>query len=207
MALSKIQAESMNLADTFAFTGAVSGTNDTKGLVYISTVSITSSTAAAEFDNLSTDYDTYICYFHCHPVSDNVSFNVRFINGSGTLISTGSDYGYHGLSDAASHSTNTDTKMQFTSAVVGNSSYEGLRGALTLTGRNWDSTANSETMPPSIQCAATMMDGSQTHKYVTSSGALDYSGSSETSIRGFRCFFNTGNIQRGEFRLYGVVES
>ena len=28
MALSKIQAESMNLADTFAFTGTVSGTGD-----------------------------------------------------------------------------------------------------------------------------------------------------------------------------------
>ena len=27
MALSKIQAESMNLADTYAFTGTVSGTN------------------------------------------------------------------------------------------------------------------------------------------------------------------------------------
>lgn len=207
MALSKIQAESMNLADTFAFTGTVSGTNDTQGLVYISTVSITSSTAAAEFDNLSTDYDTYICYFHAHPVTDNVSFNVRFINGSGTLISTASDYGYHYLSDNDSAGSNADTKMQFTTAAIGNSSYEGIRGSLTITGRNWDSTANSETIPPSVQCHATTMDGGQNHKHIVSSGGLDYSGSTQTSIRGFRCFFNSGNIQRGEFQLYGVVTS
>ena len=39
MALSKIQAESMNLADTFAFTGTVSGTN---GMTLLQTVNDTS---------------------------------------------------------------------------------------------------------------------------------------------------------------------
>ena len=33
MALSKIQAESMNLADTYAFTGTVSGTPETRVLI------------------------------------------------------------------------------------------------------------------------------------------------------------------------------
>tara|TARA_R100000734_G_C3312860_1_gene104024 strand:- start:1159 stop:1779 length:621 start_codon:yes stop_codon:yes gene_type:complete len=46
MALSKIQAESMNLADTYAFTGTVSGTG-TRQL--LRTITITSNTASVEF--------------------------------------------------------------------------------------------------------------------------------------------------------------
>jgi hypothetical protein len=37
MALSRIQSESMNLADDFAFTGTVTGAGGTPGLVHLST--------------------------------------------------------------------------------------------------------------------------------------------------------------------------
>lgn len=50
MALSKIQAESMNLADTFAFTGTVSGTN--------SILQVKSTTFSSESSTDSTSYVT-----------------------------------------------------------------------------------------------------------------------------------------------------
>ena len=52
MALSKIQAESMNLADTFAFTGTVTGT----GLELLATIDATPNATTYEF---TMDYDDY----------------------------------------------------------------------------------------------------------------------------------------------------
>ena len=54
MALSKIQAESMNLADTFAFTGTVSGASDMVLLANINNTSV----GATTFE-WSMDYDDY----------------------------------------------------------------------------------------------------------------------------------------------------
>ena len=48
MAIDKIQASSINLADTFAFTGTVSGTSD---IVLIKTVTVSTSVSAVEFKN------------------------------------------------------------------------------------------------------------------------------------------------------------
>jgi len=53
MALSKIQAESMNLADTYAFTGTVSGASDVK---LISTQT-TGSASAIDFTGLDNTYN------------------------------------------------------------------------------------------------------------------------------------------------------
>jgi hypothetical protein len=74
MALSKIQAESMNLADTYAFTGTVSGASD---LVKLSTVTISGTdTTNIDFNNLFTsDYDIYKIYFdRVTAVTDNAFF-------------------------------------------------------------------------------------------------------------------------------------
>ena len=46
MAISKIQAESMNLADTYAFTGTVSGAGETNDMKLVETTTVTSSNVA-----------------------------------------------------------------------------------------------------------------------------------------------------------------
>ena len=74
MALSKIQAESMNLADTFAFTGTVTGAST---LVPISILTSTSTVTSIDFDNLSTDFDTfYVTSFK--PATDGHGVRFRF---------------------------------------------------------------------------------------------------------------------------------
>ena len=57
MALTKVQADGINLADTFAFTGTVSGADN--GLVKIARQDITSATSAITFDNITSTYDSY----------------------------------------------------------------------------------------------------------------------------------------------------
>ena len=66
MALSKIQAESMNLADTFAFAGTVSGTN---GMTLLQTVNDTSDvdynsdTTIFNFDSHTSTYGVFFFQF------------------------------------------------------------------------------------------------------------------------------------------------
>ena len=57
MALSKIQAESMNLADTYAFTGTVTGTP--QDMVKLSTVDASSGTSAVIFNSSVVDSSKY----------------------------------------------------------------------------------------------------------------------------------------------------
>jgi len=60
MALSKIQAESMNLADTYAFSGTVSGTNDTNHLVKLFSSISSSAVDKVETDTVTSSYSNYL---------------------------------------------------------------------------------------------------------------------------------------------------
>jgi len=65
VALSKIQAESMNLADTYAFTGTVSGAGDVSNLVKLSSFQISNSVSAYANNGIFTsDYKKYLVTFN-----------------------------------------------------------------------------------------------------------------------------------------------
>ena len=77
MPLTKTQAEGINLADTFAFTGTISGASS--GLVKLATQDITSASSAITFDNISSTYDSYRII--AHVVTDrtnNCKFRMSF---------------------------------------------------------------------------------------------------------------------------------
>ena len=100
MALSKIQAESMNLADTFAFTGTVTGADN--GLVKLARQDITSATSAVTFDNISSTHDSYRII--AHVVSDsgnNCRLRMRFRVNSADVTSGISIYQGEHLNRAA----------------------------------------------------------------------------------------------------------
>ena len=84
MALTKVQAEGINLADTFAFTGTITGTPN--GLVLLQSVTA-SDDATVEIGSASlftTTYRTYIIYYsNLHVATDSCDINLRFgIDGS-----------------------------------------------------------------------------------------------------------------------------
>lgn len=204
MALSKIQAESMNLADTFAFTGTVSGTNDTQGLVAITRSESSSAVAEVVFDNLSADYDTFVFYItYIHPATDNVQPRVRMINSSGTTISGSGNYG----SESQTHTNgqngaNSMDHMILAPANIGNNSYEGFQGVLTLSNRNYTA-GSTDTPPPAIFGHLNTSDGGNNQNGVNFAGALD--NSAQQAIRGLKIMFNSGNIASHDISMYGVV--
>ena len=95
MALSKIQSESVNLADNFAFTGTVSGAGS-EGLVHLETQTGTNVTSV-KFGNDVVNINNYKKYHiigRALPAGDNVALRLRFMDASENDISTTDAYKY-----------------------------------------------------------------------------------------------------------------
>ena len=200
MALSKIQSESVNLADNFAFTGTVTGAGEA-GLVPLSTVTVSSATANITFDNLSTDYDTYMFFIEIHPSTDSVSLYSRFLNSSGVEINGNSNYGYYLDQDGTGLSSNGTFSMRLSNS-MGADSYEGYRGVLTLQGRNY--AVDTSVKPPQVSGTYSISNTSTTLVGGAFYGGLN--ASAVTAIRGYRFFVSTGNIEKGKISIYGVTQ-
>jgi hypothetical protein len=83
MARTKIQAESMNLADTYAFTGTVSGTPST----LVKTGSLVSTSAAGSYslDSVfSSTYKNYFVTFKYSMAADGQDLRLKFRTGGST---------------------------------------------------------------------------------------------------------------------------
>ena len=86
MALTKVQADGINLADTFAFTGTVSGADN--GLVKLARQDITSATSAITFDNITSTHDSYRIIANVTTDSGNdCKFRMRFRVSSSDITS------------------------------------------------------------------------------------------------------------------------
>ena len=200
MALSKIQAESMNLADTYAFTGTVSGVG---GLVPITRAASATDTAYVTFQDLSNDYDTFIFNIAAvHPTSDSVMFRCQFLNTSNSPINGASDYGAETITHTNSQGgANAINAIYMTNTNVGNSNYEGIVGQMTLLNRKYTSTSVSP--PPQVVGHLSYFNGSANQNGGNFAGGL--TPSSQQAINGMRFFFSSGNVDYYDIHVYGVV--
>lgn len=105
MALSKIQSESINLADTFAFTGTVSGAGS-EGLVHLETQETTTAVASIKFgsDVFNTTYDRYYVVGRALPSTD-ADLYFRFLDSSETELTASSSYRWSLNSGANTNAT------------------------------------------------------------------------------------------------------
>jgi hypothetical protein len=131
MALSKIQAESMNLADTYAFSGTVSGASD---FVHISTSSGTSLNEL-EFTNFSTDYGMHILFFKDLYLSSDSDIRARFRTSAGRIDS--SSYNSSGQMRSSSGSTTSGNvtgtnSFQIINAIDNNGGGENIRSSFSM---------------------------------------------------------------------------
>ena len=198
MALSKIQSESVNLADNFAFSGTVTGVG---GLIPLSTVTISSATANITFDNLSTDYDNYMFFIEIHPSTDNTSLYARFLDSSGSEQAGGNDYGYYADQDGSALSSDLENHMRLSNSMGGND-YEGYRGVATLQGRNY--VVSTSVKPPQIRGTDAITNTSSAISGGAFYAAQSYIG--KAVIRGIRFYQSSGNIEKGKISIYGVTQ-
>ena len=183
MALTKVQA------------GGISA--DAKGLVKVSSTTVSSAVASVDLTGMSSTYDFYQCHFTLTPATDNVNVFVRFIDSGGSALS-GSVYGHGLINEAGSSliSTNSATTMEIASS-IGSDTNESMCGVLTI------GPANSTTHPCSLYGQTTYFNTSGNHQGTVMMGS--FKPGSFQAITGLQFKCNTGNIEAGTFTLYGVT--
>ena len=200
MALSKIQAESMNLADTYAFSGTVSGAGDPSKFVKIHEEIVSSSVTHVAFTStyITDTYHTYIVYIDgvLH-ASDNAGFRtlVSIDNGSNFVTCRGnSDHlltgggNSHGASGAVAYHTIADA---YTNAATGD-----LNGSCIF----YNLRSNTHHKSSHSEVGVKHSDGQYSMKY-------DGIGIHETDSKvNYIKFFGASNITSGRFKLYGIKD-
>jgi len=195
MALSKIQAESMNLADNFAFTGTVSG----GGMDLL--LNDTISSAVAQYDISSTyinsTYDDYELLFNLVPVTDSVRLYLRIFSGG--VVQTGTIYAYEtaSLSSSTYDSTNTASVFPLQRGNIGSDTGEHITGRIRF--QNVNTTDFSFAL--SGFCNQANTGGN--HEANAVAGMLREA-SNGVTVNGCRLYFSSGNIESGTVKLYGL---
>jgi len=195
MALTKVQAEGVNLADNFAFTGTVSGSG--MNLLLNSTIS----SAVAQFDISSTymnsTYDDYAVYATLFPSGDSIHLIMTvFENGS---VLTGDKYSFECSSNSASSYLQSNSVHRFglNTIVLGSAAGEGA--AIKIDCHN----VNNTTHPFSYggQSQSFYSDGTPTTSNIC--GAL-LPANRDVVVNGLRISFESGNITSGIVKVYGI---
>ena len=131
MSISKIQAESMNLADTYAFTGSVSGTPDNSQFVKLSSIQISNSVTAVDNSQIFTsDYKKYLVTFNNVGITtNNGAFRFKFYNDTGATSDNKMNcYHYGGISSNATLAQAVHGGYPYIGASMYGGTSEGLSG-------------------------------------------------------------------------------
>ena len=203
MSKTVITAESMNLADTYAFTGTVTGASN---LVKLAEV-IADDDGTVSFDGFfSSTYDNYIIYAsEVTAITSGQFLYTRFRRSNADI--TTSNY-VHVIDGASRNISNTTT--------TGND-YNAGQGAF---GRIAGSQSSSDTAASSgawrIEIPRPLNTTGHKRIHMQSSAIADgeviygsYFGSvwlkdAVTALSGITFYFSSGNVKTGIFQLYGV---
>lgn len=197
MALTKVQAEGVNLADNFAFTGTVSGS----GLNLL--LDATISSAVSEYDISSTyinsTYDSYYLDAYFLPSTDNVYLNAHvFVGGS---AQSGSIYGNEvqrvGGSYGGANSNGSTSIIQANSAQIGNAAGEGITISMNM------QNTNNTSVGFCVSGISNWYHTDAAHNASTFAGALIVANRANV-VNGFRFVMSSGNIELGTVKLYGL---
>ena len=203
MALSKIQAESMNLADTFAFTGTVTGTNN---LVKLAQTSVTSSVGSVEFNSSIMDSSTYRNFYFtfnsARCVNGNYDLRLRFSSDNiSSFMTTIGQYKYEQINGTdngrghslGSHYLTLDEENSDTNASTG---YGYIMNA-----NRQSSNSNACNMFVFSRGSTLNDNASGYYSYICNSIV----GSGSNPLNGIQ-FSGLTNLTSGVFTIYGVLD-
>ena len=198
MALSKIQAESMNLADTYAFTGTVSGS----GYDLLNTVTANND-ANVTFNStyITSNYKKYIVsVIDLVPSTD--AQHLKFLASTDDFSSDLGSYQRSishennqstGNLDEVNASANMDPLQITGSGSCGSATGEGACFDFHLFNP-------SGSLYKNIAILGTFMDNATSMRMIIGSANI----TSTSAVNAIRFFMASGNIASGTFKLYGV---
>ena len=210
--LSKIKANSLNLAGTFGFSGTISGLGDETPLVLLSTFTSDGSDANATFtsSHITSTYKEYLFVFNnIHPGTNQVylRFHPSIDNGSNYNLSlTSSAFSaYHredggGVGPTVEYSAGFDTasgSTHYISADTGSNNDDGVSGVMRL----YNPSSTTFVKHYTIQTVTSSGDGTQYAYNVFAAGYVN----TTSAVNNIKFDFHSGEIQGGTIDLFGVV--
>ena len=197
MALTKVQAEGINLADTFAFSGTVSGS----GMDLLYTLTSSSSVSAHDISStyINSTYDNYYLVGYAEGDADT-----RYLQGRvfvGGTVQTGSIYGssVSAIDTADDHDNNHGDNHLFTAQSVEQGGDDGEGCSFSIVFQN----ANNTQAPFACHGFGTYHNNSGNHNSSVFSGALIPANRANV-VNGLRLKMHSGNITYAKFKLYGL---
>ena len=197
MALTKVQAEGVNLADTFAFTGTVTGAD----IALLHTTTVSSNVGEVQIDGYFTSaFKNYkLIASNVHTDTDSVNMNLKFMSGGSVL--TGSVHrsvrlrAVSGGSTISCQNEASDTEFAKVGGVVGSATGEQSNFEVTFydplaTDNFKHFTAFSTNVDSNANCEIGLMSA--------------YYNSGQSALSGFEIDPSSGNIASGIFKLYGI---
>ena len=203
MAQIKLQADGLNLADTFAFSGTVTGAGG--GFTLIKTESVSSSTAVVNVTNcFNTTYDTYlVLIYRLLPVTDGDDMRIRFLTGTDTEVSSGAYdsaarfFDQDGVS--SSWTGNNSSKFTLADSIDNPVANGGYNATLWFNLDKNTSAGNTGSYTGTSQFA----DGSGIN-HSSYTGGYYQDATSAQNPTGLKFFGGSGNIASVKISVYGV---
>ena len=210
--LSKIKANSLNLAGTFGFSGTVSGLADETPLVLISTFTSDGSDTNATFtsSHITSTYKEYMFVFNnIHPETNQkyLRFHPSIDNGSNYNLSLTSAMftAYHredggGIGPALEYAAGMDTATGSTHYIAADTGYnndDGVSGIFRL----FNPSSTTFVKNYTIQTVTSSGDTTQYAYNVMGAGYIN----TTSAVNNIKFDFNSGEIQGGTIDLFGVV--
>jgi hypothetical protein len=205
--LSKIKANSLNLAGTFGFSGTVSGLADETPLVLLSTFTSDGSDATATFaSGIDSTYKEYLFVFNnIHPQTDEKDLQVGFRDGGSDYDAVKTTTYFEAIHDEADSSTNLgyqtsldtaqSTGFQTILRFIGNDNDQSASGIMRLYN------PSSTTFVKHFVAMGSSVTGGD---YINNHYVAGYCNTT-TAIDGVQFKFDSGEIQGGTIDLFGVV--
>ena len=207
--LSKIKANSLNLAGTYGFSGTVSGLADETPLVLISTFTSDGSDATASFTSgIDSTYKEYLFVFNnIHPENNatRLQYNLSVDGGSNYNVAktTTSFKAYHDEGDSGTgliYETGTDlaqgTGTQYIGDDISNANDSCMSGKMIL----YNPSSTTFVKQILIQ-TATLANGNYAVFNTTGTGYAN----TTSAINAVQFSMSSGEIQGGTIDMFGVV--
>ena len=215
MALTKFNFNSFDLTTVastgLAFNSSANGfdTAAPGAMTLISTNTISSGVSSSSFTSgIDSTYDTYIFkYINMHPASDGVRFQVNFRDGDSAFDATKTSTHFYTFHDEADSTTNLryDTAhdlaqgtgyQDLNTSGVGNGNDESISGTLYLFSPSSTTFVKHFMDTNNMYFSANYTINSRTAGYCNVTAAID----------GVDFKFDTGNIDSGVIKMYGLTK-
>jgi len=174
------------------------------GLIHLQTTNITTGTASVEFtSNVDSTYNAYFFILSdVHPATDAQPLEMTVsTDGGSSYISTNYGFGHKGSTAAGgelSHAATNDSVFDMSSNNVGNAADESISVQVYL---HKPSGTDGHKL---ISGTSTVVDNNNTVSS-TVFGGMNYSTTS--AINAVKFNFGSGNIDRGNFTMFGIANS